>query len=437
MRSGHWNNRASGSKLSVLRFSTVRGATAALIVILGALTTVLATAAIGRTAAGATPTLPPPLSVSNFVIVDPLGNVTVHGGSVSLAPGSGQHQFVFDTVGYRFSVINTSRVLTPGQYSTSVDTWLSLVNDPACQGGSTTGSAEIDQATYDPTGAVTSAAVQFQFRCYTGTYVYGTIVYQLVNTNGINGYYLYGRSGGILGFGNASYLTYLGTPYTRALPTSVVGMATTTDGDGYVMAGNDGGVFAFGDAQFYGSMGGQRINAPIVGIALTPSSLGYWLVGSDGGIFAFGDAQFYGSMGGKPLNALIVGIAPTPDGRGYWEVASDGGIFAFGDAQFYGSMGGKPLNALIVGIAPTPDGRGYWEVASDGGIFAFGDAQFYGSMGGKPLNAPIVGIATSSSGHGYSLAALDGGVFSFGDAIFQGSAVSTLVPQVPVGIAVG
>ncbi|MDA8275332.1 MAG: hypothetical protein M0029_08125 [Actinomycetota bacterium] len=84
------------------------------------------------------------------------------------------------------------------------------------------------------------------------------------------------------------------------------------------------------------------------------SGAGYHEVASDGGIFAFGDAQFYGSMGGHPLNAPIVGIATTPDGQGYWEVASDGGIFAFGDAQFYGSMGGHPLNAPIVGIATTP-----------------------------------------------------------------------------------
>ena len=391
MRSDHWNTRGSGAALGLRRLGMMRSAAAAalaLVAILGALGIALATPGLGRVASAATPSL---LSSSNFVIVDPTGNVTAHGGSVSLAPGSGQHQFVFDTVGYRFSVINTSRILVPGQYSTSVDTWLSLVNDPACQGGSTTGSAEIDQATYDSTGSVTSAAVQFQFRCYTGTYVYGTIAYQLANPNGRNGYYLYGSSGGLLGFGNASYLTYLGTPYTSALPTSVVGMSGTPDGYGYVMAGEDGGVFAFGDAQFYGSMGGKRLNQPIVGIANTPSSLGYWLVAADGGLFAFGDATFYGSMGGKPLNEPIVGIAATPDGRGYWEVASDGGIFAFGDAQFYGSMGGKPLNEAIVGIAATPDGSGYWEVASDGGIFAFGDAQFYGSMGGKHLNAPIVG----------------------------------------------
>ncbi len=39
---------------------------------------------------------------------------------------------------------------------------------------------------------------------------------------------------------------------------------------------------------------------------------GYWLVASDGGLFAFGNAQFYGSMGGKPLNAPVVGVAATP-----------------------------------------------------------------------------------------------------------------------------
>ena len=45
------------------------------------------------------PPLAPPLSVSKFVIIDPTGNLTVHGGPVTLAAGSGQHQFVFDTVG--------------------------------------------------------------------------------------------------------------------------------------------------------------------------------------------------------------------------------------------------------------------------------------------------------------------------------------------------
>jgi large repetitive protein len=124
-----------------------------------------------------------------------------------------------------------------------------------------------------------------------------------------------------------------------------------------------------------------------------PPTQGYWEVASDGGLFAFGTAQFYGSEGGQPLNAPIVGMTATPTGKGYWEVASDGGLFAFGTAQFYGSEGGQTLAAPIVGMVGGPTGKGYWEVASDGGLFAFGTAQFYGSMGGKPLNAPIVGIA--------------------------------------------
>jgi hypothetical protein len=389
-------------------------------------------------ARGADPASPAtPLSVSNFVIIDPTGNLTVHGGPVMLAPGSGQHQFVFDTVGYRFSVINTSKVLIPGQYSTAVDTWLNLLNDPACNGGTTVGEAQIDQATYDQTGSVTSAAVQFRFRCSTGTFVYGTIAYQLPRPNPRTGYYLFGPDGGLWGFGNESYLTYLGTPHTQALATDIAGMVATSDGGGYFMAGGDGGVFAYGDAQFHGSMGGTPLNKPVVGIAISPDGGGYWEVASDGGIFAFGDARFHGSMGGTPLNKPVVAIAATPDAGGYWEVASDGGIFAFGDAQFHGSMGGTPLNKPVVAIAATPDGGGYWEVASDGGIFAFGDAQFHGSMGGTPLRAPVGGIASSPTGNGYWEGASDGGVFSFGDAAFPGSGLSVMNSSPPLGIVPG
>ena len=77
---------------------------------------------------------------------------------------------------------------------------------------------------------------------------------------------------------------------------------------------------------------------------------GYREVASDGGIFAFGGAPFYGSTGGQHLNAPIVGMAEDPSTGGYWEVASDGGVFAF-NAPFDGSMGGQHLNAPIVGIA--------------------------------------------------------------------------------------
>jgi hypothetical protein len=202
---------------------------------------------------------------------------------------------------------------------------------------------------------------------------------------------------------------------------------------GYRMVASDGGIFSFCQS-FLGSMGGQRLNAPMVGMAETPGGSGYWEVASDGGIFSYGNAVFHGSTGSLRLNKPIVGMAATSDGGGYWLVASDGGIFNYGDAHFYGSTGSLRLNKPIVGMAATPDGAGYWLVASDGGIFSYGDAAFYGSRGGQPLNKPIVGMASSASGHGYWLVASDGGIFNYGDAGFEGSAGSIALAKPIVGM---
>jgi hypothetical protein len=60
-------------------------------------------------------------------------------------------------------------------------------------------------------------------------------------------------------------------------------------------------------------------------------------VAADEGIFSFGDAQFYGSMGGHPLNAPVVSLGIPSDGGGYWEFAADGGVFSFGSATYAGS----------------------------------------------------------------------------------------------------
>jgi hypothetical protein len=189
---------------------------------------------------------------------------------------------------------------------------------------------------------------------------------------------------------------------------------------GYRMVASDGGIFSFCQ-NFLGSMGGQRLNAPMVGLAETPGGSGYWEVASDGGIFSYGNAVFHGSTGSLHLNKPIVGMAATPDGGGYWLVASDGGIFSYGDAAFYGSRGGQPLNKPIVGMASSASGHGYWLVASDGGIFDYGDAGFDGSAGSIALAKPIVGMQATSGGSGYWLVASDGGIFSYGDAVFNGS----------------
>ena len=75
---------------------------------------------------------------------------------------------------------------------------------------------------------------------------------------------------------------------------------------------------------------------------LTFADQGYREVAADGGIFAFGSAGFYGSMGGQPLNAPIVGIAAAPDGKGYWEVASDGGFSPSGTPASSGRRVASP-----------------------------------------------------------------------------------------------
>jgi hypothetical protein len=245
------------------------------------------------------------------------------------------------------------------------------------------------------------------------------------------GYTMVASDGGIFNYGSGS--GFYGSMGGQPLNAPMVGGAQVAGQPGYWTVAADGGVFSFGAAQFYGSMGGKHLNAPIVGMASTPDGLGYWFVASDGGIFNYGDAGYFGSRGGRKLNAPIVGMASTPDGGGYWLVASDGGVFSYGDAQFLGSMGGIPLNKPIVGIASTPDGHGYWMVASDGGIFSFGDAAFYGSMGGQPLNQPMVGIVPTGDGLGYWTVAADGGVFSYGDATFLGSMGGTPLNKPIVG----
>ena len=245
-----------------------------------------------------------------------------------------------------------------------------------------------------------------------------------------NKYWEVASDGGIFSFGNP----YFGSKGGQQLNAPIVGMAPTSDNMGYWEVASDGGIFTFGDALFYGSKGGQHLNAPIVGMAATHDGKGYWEVASDGGVFTFGDAVYYGSKGGQHLNAPIVGMAATADGGGYWLVASDGGVFTFGDALYYGSKGGQHLNQPIVGMAATADGAGYWLVASDGGIFTFGDALFYGSEGGSHLNQPIVGMSSTSDAKGYWEVASDGGIFTFGDALYAGSEGGTHLNQPVVGM---
>ena len=188
-------------------------------------------------------------------------------------------------------------------------------------------------------------------------------------------------------------------------PTSI-GITPTPDGKGYWILNQGlsgfGTVQSFGDASYFGDQSTVAPQGPPngepVGIVATAGGKGYWIVDSDGGVFAFGDAGFYGSMGGQALDAPVVGIARTQSGMGYWLAAADGGVFAFGDATFGGSMAGKDLNAPVVGIASESSGSGYWLTGLDGGVFALGGAPFLGSMADQLLNQPVLGISAVAGG---------------------------------------
>ena len=257
------------------------------------------------------------------------------------------------------------------------------------------GAVRIDQLT-EVGGVVTSAAVMVGcgYEGFVVPGVLGSLAYNAVPTTPHRGYYTYESNGALTGFGNDSYLNYLGDLSFVALNQPIVGMAQTVDGGGYWMVAADGGIFAYGDAGFYGSAGNLALNQPIVGMASTADGKGYWLVAADGGTFAYGDAGFYGSAGNLVLNQPIVGMASTADGKGYWLVAADGGIFAYGDATFHGSTGNLVLNQPIVGMAITNTGTGYWLVAGDGGIFGF-NAPFWGSFPSQQFGAnDVVGLST-------------------------------------------
>jgi len=365
--------------------------------------------------------------MSTFTAIDDAtGNVTTAAsspGAVSfnLGCGTGNSSFCVVFGGGQIQIFNTAPLQAGNTYS-SPSASLALVVDSGRCGtdGAGTATMQLDQFTSPPNGAPTTLGLQFA--CDDGTTTYfATVAYNILPTTPGQGYYMFDSYGGLAGFGNDSYLNYLGDLTQVNLRAPVVAMATTPTDAGYWMTAGDGGVFSYGDAQFYGSTGNLTLNAPVVGMAATPDGKGYWFVASDGGIFAYGDANFYGSMGGRPLNQPIVGMAATPTGKGYWLVAADGGIFAFGDATFYGSTGNIHLNQPIVGMTATPDGKGYWFVASDGGVFSYGDAGFYGSTGNLHLNEPVTGMLDTPDGQGYWLVASDGGLFSFGDAPFQGS----------------
>ena len=362
-----------------------------------------------------------------------LTNLAGAASDVFVLGGDGQQALVFSQFGDPLQVLITDSSQNP---IAGVAVTFSTPQSGAtatfspCAGGNPTVNdcVVVTDALGDATSsALTAGAEPGRFPVQVS--VSGAAVDAFTLTDLQSGYRLVGSDGGVFTFGGAPYYGSTGGQHLNA---PIVGMASSENG-GYYLVATDGGIFTFGPgATFYGSTGSQHLNAPVVAMAIDPQTGGYWLVASDGGVFAF-NAPFWGSMGAQRLNAPIVGVAATPEG-GYYLVASDGGIFSFGPGStFYGSTGGQQLNAPIVSMAVAPGG-GYWLVASDGGIFAFGPAVFFGSAGGEHLNRPIVGMSVDPASGGYWMVASDGGIFSFG-APFYGSTGALRLNAPIVGMA--
>jgi Fibronectin type III domain len=130
------------------------------------------------------------------------------------------------------------------------------------------------------------------------------IVAIIAMPNGL-GYWLIGADGGVFAFGLAPFA---GSTGSSPLNEPVIDGDGNLSGDGYLLAALDGGIFAF-DAPFHGALPPLALAAPVIGIESLPNDTGYHLAGLDGGVFAKGAAQFYGSMVGVDLAAPIIAIA--------------------------------------------------------------------------------------------------------------------------------
>jgi len=125
-----------------------------------------------------------------------------------------------------------------------------------------------------------------------------------------NGYYEVASDGGVFTFPTVGGPPFLGSAGSLTLNKPVVGMAVASNG-GYYMVASDGGIFSYpGTEPFYGSTGSIKLNKPIVGLDLVNN--GYYLGAADGGVFAFPSTNgptFFGSRGGQPINAPVVAIS--------------------------------------------------------------------------------------------------------------------------------
>ena len=107
-------------------------------------------------------------------------------------------------------------------------------------------------------------------------------------------------------------------------------------------------------------------------------------------------ANFYGSMGGQPLNAADRRHRRHPDRQGLLGGGRRRRHLQLRHRQLLRLQGRQAPQRRRSSASRRPRqarATGRWPPTA--GIFNYGTANFYGSKGGQPLNAPIVGFAST------------------------------------------
>jgi hypothetical protein len=143
----------------------------------------------------------------------------------------------------------------------------------------------------------------------------------IASTSDGKGYWLIGQDGSVYAFGDAAFPNnFVGPLITNGSMTNPNGPFATAisswggDNASFGVVTNDNRLYPYGSVTTGTSSRFTQVNAAgsfIVGATTTASGIfnpGMWTVSSTGGVFTFGSATFFGSMGGQKLNAPIVSI---------------------------------------------------------------------------------------------------------------------------------
>jgi hypothetical protein len=148
----------------------------------------------------------------------------------------------------RLDFMQTGPPFSPGVYSTAAGAQILLNGSQISECSPFSGTriiADINEVSVTLPNTVNNMSFQFDVLCLTlderVEEFSGSIALNDQNTTANQGYYLYDQLGDTFGFGNDSYLTYLGNPSVLNLNKPIVSMVPTPDGGGYWDPAADGG----------------------------------------------------------------------------------------------------------------------------------------------------------------------------------------------------